>query len=204
MAVDRVEFDKILDWMKVNGLIKPRAMGEIYELRATGIVEAERRGIVSEELARKNKEVRALILTSLTDAYNKQGPHASVHYEQIARSYQLTHNTVLSNLDVLENEYYYVEKDSALGRYKLTYHGLAFSEKCQQLKATIERFEKLTQMAPQPRGRAFQKFFAELLAKNGWDQAEGVRTSHEEMDIIISRDREYYLIECKWEKNTAR
>jgi hypothetical protein len=26
-----------------------------------------------------------------------------------------------------------------------------------------------------------------------------VRTSNEEIDIIISKEREYYLLECKWE-----
>ena len=29
---------------------------------------------------------------------------------------------------------------------------------------------------------------------------EGVRTSYEEMDVIIYKAREYYLIECKWMK----
>jgi hypothetical protein len=65
-AVDKIEFDKVVDWLKVNGLIRPRALGEIYEIGASGIIEAEKRGIVSEELARKNKQVRVSILSSLT------------------------------------------------------------------------------------------------------------------------------------------
>jgi hypothetical protein len=113
----------------------------------------------------------------------------------------LDHDTVLNNLDVLKDEYFYVEEDSALGFFKLTYHGLAFSERCKQMSEVIDQFEKLSGLQPQARGRAFQKFFATLLAQDNWLQAEGVRTSHEEMDIIISRDREYYLVECKWEKD---
>ena len=56
-------------------------------------------------------------------------------------------------------------------------------------------------MSPQPRGRAFQKLFAKIIGRDGWSQEEGARTAHEEMDVIVHREREYYLVECKWEKD---
>jgi hypothetical protein len=40
-----------------------------------------------------------------------------------------------------------------------------------------------------------------LIEQHRWETDEGVRTSHEEMDVIVWREREYYLLECKWEKD---
>ena len=56
-------------------------------------------------------------------------------------------------------------------------------------------------MKPQPRGEAFQRLFAKVVEQNGWSQQESVRTPHEEMDVVIYRGREYYLAECKWERD---
>jgi restriction endonuclease Mrr len=55
-------------------------------------------------------------------------------------------------------------------------------------------------MRPQQRGREFQKLFARIVGLSGWSYEEGVRTSHEEIDLIVHKNRDYYLIECKWEK----
>jgi predicted Mrr-cat superfamily restriction endonuclease len=55
-------------------------------------------------------------------------------------------------------------------------------------------------MSPQGRGKELQKLFARMVEQHGWLQEEGVKTSNEEIDVIIHRDREYYLVECKWEK----
>jgi len=66
--------------------------------------------------------------------------------------------------------------------------------------AIAESFERISRMEPQPRGNAFQRLFAEIAQRHGWSQQVSVRTSHEEMDVIINREREIYLVECKWER----
>lgn len=35
----------------------------------------------------------------------------------------------------------------------------------------------------------------------GWNQEANVMTSYEQIDVVIHRNREFYLIECKWEKD---
>jgi HJR/Mrr/RecB family endonuclease len=63
-------------------------------------------------------------------------------------------------------------------------------------------FDAIARLEPQPRGREFQKLFARMIAQHeGWSEEEGVRTSDEEIDVIVNRDREYYLVECKWERH---
>jgi hypothetical protein len=89
--------------------------------------------------------------------------------------------------------------------------GAAFEEFCEMVFGEVlgkpgsqeglaKEFIEILKMAPHPRGREFQKWFAKLVEQHGWLQEEGVRTSHEEMDVFISREREYYLAECKWEQ----
>ncbi len=53
-------------------------------------------------------------------------------------------------------------------------------------------------MRPQQRGREFENIIASIAQNQGWRQEEGVRTSHEEIDVILFRDHDYYLVECKW------
>ena len=61
-------------------------------------------------------------------------------------------------------------------------------------------FEDLIKIKPQKRGILFQKMIGRMIEKDGWNQEEGVKTSNEEMDVIFYKDREYFLVECKWEK----
>jgi hypothetical protein len=65
-----------------------------------------------------------------------------------------------------------------------------------------DQFDAIATLAPHPRGRALQILFADMAEQNGWSQEEGVRTSSEEIDVVISREREYFLIECKWERES--
>ena len=63
-----------------------------------------------------------------------------------------------------------------------------------------DELETISSFEPQKRGREFQSFFAKLVLREGWEKEEGVRTLSEEMDVMIHKGREFYLIECKWEK----
>jgi hypothetical protein len=61
-----------------------------------------------------------------------------------------------------------------------------------------DRFDEIADLPPQRRGLEFQKLFAELVEQQGWAHEESVRTSHEEMDVVINQKHEYYIVECKW------
>jgi hypothetical protein len=94
----------------------------------------------------------------------------------------------------------YAESSGNAGS-KLTYQGLSAVEDYRKNKGIADEFEVISEMSPQPRGRALQKLIAKVIEQHGWGQEESVRTSNEEMDVILFRDREYYLLECKWEKD---
>ena len=56
-------------------------------------------------------------------------------------------------------------------------------------------------LAPQMRGKELEKLLARVVTAQGWSQVTNVQTNNEEMDLIVRKDREYYLIECKWLKD---
>src|SRR6476620_10253758 len=64
----------------------------------------------------------------------------------------------------------------------------------------VQRYQDIRSLPPHERGIQFQKLIAEIAKLQGWEQEEGVQTSNEEIDVIIYREREFYLIECKWLK----
>ena len=84
---------------------------------------------------------------------------------------------------------------------EITNSGLTSVERSRVWAGISEEFERISNMLPQPRGRALQKLLARIIGHHGWGQDEGVRTSNEEMDVIVFREREYYLLESKWEKD---
>lgn len=103
---------------------------------------------------------------------------------------------VLLNLSFLTDADYV--KDTSSSSFRITHKGVDAVQKWRQQKALGEEFDRIKELAPRPRGRALQKLLTKAIGQSGWSQEEGVRTSHEEMDVIIHRGREYYLVESEW------
>ena len=58
----------------------------------------------------------------------------------------------------------------------------------------------LFKLTPQKRGHELEGLLVQIMKADGWECELNVRGRGEEHDIVIHRDREYYLIECKWHK----
>jgi hypothetical protein len=196
-GLDENVFEKITARMEHNNLLHPRGIG--YAITARGILHAEDREIISPELACRNRDARNLVLESLAKIYDHEGPISYTHYTELSSECGLDRELILNNLDLLQ-ELHCVEHP-AVGCYRISQYGLERIEDHEKRRGIAVGFEKLIEMSPQARGRAMQKLLAQMLEQHGWSQLEGARTSHEEMDVIVFREREYYLIECKWEKD---
>jgi len=121
-----------------------------------------------------------------------------MHIESLAKKLNVKDQLLAYNLLVL--------KDLGLvepltgGLHKITLEGLNCVQDRRKRVKLIEEFERISNLEPLPRGRALQELLSRFMEDEGWLQEEGVRTSHEEMDLIVYREREYFLIECKWQK----
>lgn len=198
VRLDDDTFWRIADYLSREGLIKASGMGGFYRITSPGIVRAERENLADEELRASNDRTRTVALDTLADLY-EEAPYRDVHIEILAAKTGADARALALNLMVLQ-DLGYVES-SGTACYELTNRGLDAVEDLRQRRGLVEEFDRITALSPQPRGRALQKLFAKAVGKCGWLQEEGARTSHEEMDVVVHKDREYYLVECKWEQD---
>ena len=196
---DHLTYDKAVHALVDNGCIRPWGIGENYRIRAEGIISAEERGIVPEAQVKVSRELRTRLLALLGEVFDHQGHLASKHIEELASETAGDSYFVLHNLQLL-TDLGYVETPLN-GSFKLTRSGLEAVAQWRQQSALAQELEDISHLQPHPRGRALQRLFAKAVAQEGWSPVEGARTAHEEMDVIVSRGREYYLVECKWERN---
>jgi hypothetical protein len=196
---DAEKFWKIVDHLDEKKHARAVAAGGCYEITPVGIVFAENNGIADEDLVAKNQRARTLMLDTLFQIREEQVNWVGTHYSTLCEKTGLDETIAVYNLQVLE-ELGYVDEKSGFGE-RLTMLGIESIKNYRQRRAIAEDFERISDLGPQPRGRALQVLFAKIVERQGWSQEEGVRTSNEEIDVIVFKGREYYLVECKWEKD---
>jgi len=192
-------FNKVVHRLRHENFIFSKAIST-YSITPTGIFYCEELGIAPKELSAQNKKARILILDSLNDVYEEEGPDEYIHFEVLSEKTGIATDLMMSNLLLLA-DLNCADSSHTVGFYKITDRGISDIKDWVNRKFIGKEFEDISKMTPQMRGRAFQKFFAKIIERFGWMQDEGVRTSHEEMDILVYRGREYYLVECKWGKD---
>ena len=196
-GLDENAFDKLMARMEHSNFLHEHGIG--YTITPHGILYVEEKEIVPKELARRNRDARNLLLESLATIYDQEGPSTFTHYTELSNEYELDEELVLNNLELLLQ--FNCVEHPAVGCYRITQYGLERIEDYRRRNAIAEEFERISEMQPHPRGRTLQKLLANLFEHQGWSQLEGLRTSNEEMDLILYKGREYYFIECKWEKD---
>src|SRR5687767_7370166 len=196
---EKTLFWNLVERMKSEGLIENAAMGGFYRITARGVIHAEETGIAPVELVNTNQNARTKILLGLARVYEEQGSLYTVQNSTLYGEAAIGPIQATANLLVLR-ALGYAEGSGNAGS-KLTLRGLEAVEEYRKNTSVVDEFETISTMSPQPRGRALQKLIAKVVNRHGWDQNEGVKTSNEEMDVIVFREREYYLLESKWEKD---
>lgn len=194
-------FWKVADRLANDNLIRAETIGGFYKTTSAGVLSAEEQGFVPEELKKHNERARTLIMDILAKAYDVGGSFADEYFEDLAKKTGLDEYDVVQNAQVLED---FGHVESVGNGYKITHRGLDAVEKWRERSTVSAEYEQIAKMNPQARGRALQKWFAKIVQQHGWSQEEDVKTSHEEMDVIVYREREYYLVECKWEKDSIQ
>jgi hypothetical protein len=198
MRLDETAFWGVVDSLEADSLIKIRAAGRSYRVAARGVLAAEESGLVSEVLVQQNRHIRAVILDELVWVYDENRWFADSNVEVLAKNTGLNVYAVVFNLKIL-NDLGYV-KPTASGSYAPTEFGEEAVKEWRQRTELLAELDRIKALRPQQRGREFQKLFAKVVELDGWSPAEGVRTSHEEIDVIAHKNRDYFLVECKWER----
>jgi len=192
-------FWNLVNKMSQEGLIESAGLGGVYKIAAPGVLHAEETRIVAEDLVKTNRKARMQILLALAKVYEEQGSLYSVQNSELYRQTGLDQTQATANLLVLHGLHF--TERFGNGGSRLTSRGHYEVERERNYRYIVNEFESLSDLKPQPRGRALQQLIAKIVEIYGWSQEESVKTSNEEMDVIVFREREYYLLESKWEKD---
>lgn len=192
-------FERVLGELSQRKLIR-WVTNDSCEITPDGILHAERNNIPADELKSHNQRARDLILDRLARAYDENGTSGYADYQSMMTDFGLEMYLVINTLQFL-NERGYTESYYYAGTSRITQRGLDYANQWRKRRSLVEEFSLLSLWEPIPRGRGFQKWFARLVESQGWTQEEGVKTKSEEMDVIINIGRDYYMIECKWERD---
>jgi len=200
LGVEPTKFNNLVDKMSYEGLIKAWTAGYNYIIQANGILIAEEESIPPDDIVAKNRRIRTVALDRLANVFAVHGGFADLDVMKIAEEMGISEREVFDNLQLLE-DIGYVEHVAA-SLFKITFKGLDAVQEWQKKVSLSEMLEEITGLPHQVRGIKFQTLMREVLVRDGWQSEESVKTEHEEMDIIFSKGREYYLVECKWQKGS--
>lgn len=199
LGMAETPFWNTVDRMTNEGLVSAHTMGGNYIIRPWGIIHAEDLGIPPQELVRQNQHIRATVLDKLATVREEKGAYAAVRIETMVEAFGIDKYSLAYNLQVLCDLGH--AASVAKGSYRITHNGIDAVAEWSKRVGLAQEFEHAASLDPQPRGRALQRLLAKVIEADGWTQDEGARTTHEEMDVVIHKEREYFLIECKWQKD---
>jgi hypothetical protein len=184
------------DLLREKGFMRAVTTGGWVELTTQGVLYMEELGTAPKHRIRENQLARVRILEVLAKIREDGGSYAFVEWTQVALRANLEQYAFLRNVKILE--------DVGLIQWpvprcpQITAEGL---EKVTQRHRWVrlgEEYRCLEKSDPHKRGHLFEKLLAQVISMDAWACEINVRGPGEEHDIVVHREREYYLIECKW------
>lgn len=181
------------------------------QMSGQGILYWEESGDVEKSRAVRSREVafaflRAADMLSAEErrARLQGGFHAgSVDgIKEMLAAYNISPHERLAALRLIQS-LGWVEKPQPLKGRSISETGKTELIAYEQLQARVASFQELVsgkKFTPQQRGHELEQLLGKVLRQEGWNVESNVRTIGQEHDLIINRQLEYYLVQCKWEK----
>ncbi|NOK63790.1 MAG: hypothetical protein GFH27_549283n22 [Chloroflexi bacterium AL-W] len=199
MMADKIAFWNAVTQMVDAGFIQGDEYGN-YITTAMGALTAEDEDLPPQNLVDHNQSTRICLLCILANAYHEQGFQTSIDIEELSQKTGCNIDVIKPNLVILNQLGHTIPDRGKTKSFHITQTGMQQVTAYQEVERLKAEFKSITKLGPHERGRAFQRIFAQAVEQNGWLQEESTRTHNEEIDIIVYKGREYYIIECKWEK----
>lgn len=203
-GLERDEWFRHFRSLKDDGLISGVATGALVQLTSKGVLYAESAGLAAAELVAENQTIRASILERLAQIREDGGADEERGWEAVRRAVRCRLPEFRRNLLLLQDLGLVNQAGAELS---ITGEGLDTVRATREKKALEEQFARLRRLediTPQQRGHELEKLLERLVQAEDWDAERDVRSEGEQQDLVIHREREYYLIECKWEKDPVQ
>jgi hypothetical protein len=198
---DRV-FWRALEDLSAEHLANGLDSGPNYEITPEGIVAWEARGLAPPALRDSSNKARVAILQKYAAAYEEKGREGDLHGGQVVKEVVadagLDETLVMANHDFLYNSGN-LEHPGSMGFFRIAEVAVEPLRDWSRRTARKERFDALAALdQPAERGRQFEELFAEVAEAAGWTVDPNVRGPGEEIDLVLSRDVTFHLLECRW------
>jgi len=188
----------------LNDLNRPKFWGAItndsYYLLPEGVIFVEQNKLVSSSMIERNVDIRDKILEATAKIYHEAGPLNGIYLQAYAAESNTDINVLLRSFELLES-LDLVTSHYKIGDVEITELGLSKLEELHLRLELFAEFKSISDMEPHRRGKELERFVEKLMRHEGWSVEKGVKTSNEEIDLVIYRDQSFYLVECKWEKH---
>jgi restriction endonuclease Mrr len=191
------EVYEILSGLRADKFIST-VTNDSYRISPAGILYVEDNTLAGKSEMTENSRLRETILNELANIHEVSGNSQSVHIETLATKLNTDVYKISNNIDFMKQ--LGLVKPFLSGDFKITDLGLHNIKITNEKIELVIEFEKLSEMKPQERGIEFQSFFASLAKRENWEIEIGTRTANEEIDVILHKAREFFMVECKWEK----
>jgi predicted transcriptional regulator with HTH domain len=173
------------------------------ELTGRGIIHTEEQNLVDKERVLYHRNLRHKILSILFQIYKSEGYSAEIPLTKLTEI--INKETNGFDINKIGNEYHLLSQIGLVKKVhpSISREGIEYWNTYLLLESFKNEFsdlENLKGITPQKRGRALQKLLAQVIKFAGCNTDEGVRRSHEEIDVTFEYNGNLFLIECKWEK----
>lgn len=187
--------------LRENGLIESPFIDPSVQITIQGIELVEKKGLAEMTLIHHQQQFRIQYLDILATDRDEHGPNWIVDCRGVLEKRQL------AEIDLVRNFAYLLEgryiESMAIGYVRITPYGHRKVDKWRKKVRMLEQFRalKLGSISPQKRGHELE-ILIELAAKEEqWGVEKNVLRPGEEIDLILYRDFDYFLVSSKWEKS---
>lgn len=194
VEINRVE--PLFRTLEGMGWIEKPAMSWLVRLTPSGIAAIEGAGYASAESVAQDNRIRERLLLLLCE---RAGDRSTASLEELATAASCGVEAAVRNADLLMN--CGLVEPPVASWYGATDAGVAEAQRLKAARARVEHFFSLkdgTSFSPQERGHELEQLIDVIASLDGWESDRQVRGSGEEQDLVLHREREYYLVECKW------
>jgi len=149
-------------------------------------------------ICRKVLEIRHSMIINIGRKLSRDEPYSRIGSLEIQEHLELSDNEFEAHCMILEHLHLLQRNGPFISVTPSFWDIYDELETRGRLKSLLDSHPP--KITPQKRGLDFQKLLAELLRYRGWTVEESVRTPGEEIDVIISKGMEHWLLECKYQK----
>lgn len=189
------EVVKLHNRLASRGLVTRGPVGDGSSITPLGIDFVERGDLLSaHELTETNsRRVRLLAAVDQVGTADLDVNHGN---SALTAQTGLDRNELYALFSLLEAQELVVQ--GSVG-YSLTPKGCLRLERRLAWERFVELHELKKPMTPQKRGHALEELLQEVAVQEEWIATRNSKPRAEENDVVISRDRELWLISSKWE-----